>query len=67
MLAIASVLGSKLPKNGVHNSAKATKYRDSAHRAAQLKTENPIAMINTAGRTCPGLVRLPAPETLRRC
>jgi len=42
-------------------------YRDRAHRTAQLKTENPIAMTTTAGRTCPGLVRLPAPETLRRC
>lgn len=66
MFANAFALGSQLPENGDHNSAKAAMYRDSAHRAAQLKTENPIAMITTAGRTCPGLVRLPAPETLRR-
>ncbi len=65
MLANAFVLGSQLPKDGARNIAKAAMYCDRAHRAAQLKTENSIAMTTTAGRTCPGLVRLPAPETLR--
>ncbi len=67
MLANAFVLGSQLPKDGARNIAKAAMYCDRAHRAAQLKTENSIAMTTTAGRTCPGLVRLPAPETLRHC
>lgn len=41
MLAIAFVLGSKLPKDGAHNNAKVAMYCESAHNEAWPKTENP--------------------------
>ena len=64
----AHVIGTALPKNSVRKIAKAAQPPRSSPRATTPKAENPIAITQTvAGRTCPGLVRLPAPETLHEC
>ncbi len=63
----AHVIGTALPENSVRKIAKAAQPPRSSPRATTPKAENPIAVTQTvAGRTCPGLVRLPAPETLRQ-
>jgi Phage integrase family len=66
-LANDTTINSNLFKNGAYSSVKVAVQPGRSHGAAPPKTENPIASTQPiAGRACPGLVRLSAPETLRQ-
>jgi hypothetical protein len=65
-LANDTAINCNLLKNGAYSSVKVAVQRARSHGAILPKTENSIASTQPiAGRTCPGLVRLSAPETLR--